>query len=81
MPRFQFGTIQTDGGRLRDILVDVGKLSSQKEAKRIIRQGGVYVDEKRIDDIDYRIDFDSKDKYRVRIGPRRVWFLEKNDRD
>jgi len=81
MPHFQFGTIQTDGGRLRDILVDAGKLNSQKEAKRIIRQGGIYVNEKRIEDIDYRIDFDNTDKYRVRVGPRRVWFLEKNDRN
>jgi len=77
MPHYQFGTIQTDGGRLRDILVGASKLSSQKEAKRLIRQGGVYVDENRIDDIDYQIDFDGKDKYRVRVGPRRVWFLEK----
>jgi len=75
MTWFQHELIDTPPGiRLRDLLVKYvtrnGTIGSQKEAKRIIRQGGVKIDDVGIiSDIDYRI-FNS---CMVRIGRRRVF--------
>jgi tyrosyl-tRNA synthetase len=41
---------QPDGWRLVNLLTDVGLTSSNSEATRLIRNGGIYVNERRITD-------------------------------
>ena len=75
MPYFQSREIKIAGpAKLRELLVKYvgnnGKIGSQKEAKRLIRQGGISIDGiGAISDIEYMIERTS----RVRIGRRRVY--------
>ncbi|MBP6059299.1 MAG: tyrosine--tRNA ligase [Candidatus Saccharicenans sp.] len=61
--------------RLIDVLVNLGIVPSRGEAKRLIRQGGVYLDGQRIDDIDYRLD-GSKPEQILKIGKRKFYRLK-----
>jgi tyrosyl-tRNA synthetase len=61
--------------RLIDVLVSLGIVPSRGEAKRLIRQGGVYLDGQRIDDIDYRLD-GSKPEQILKIGKRKFYRLK-----
>lgn len=45
----------SSGLRLVDVLVTTGLAPSKGEAKRLIKQGGIYVNEKRVDDIDTEV--------------------------
>jgi tyrosyl-tRNA synthetase len=54
-----------------DVLEEI--LASRGEAKRIVRQGGIYVDGSRIDDIEKKLDFSKKDDYILKIGKRRFY--------
>jgi tyrosyl-tRNA synthetase len=47
---------------LMDLLVERSIFPSRKEAKRVIRQGGVYLDDRRIEDIAFEIDLSKKSK-------------------
>lgn len=49
-----------------DVLEEI--LGSRGEAKRMIRQGGIYIDGNRIDDIELRLDFNKKSDYILKIG-------------
>jgi len=66
-------TVATVG--LVDVLVNLGIVPSRGEAKRLIRQGGVYLDGQRIDDIDYRLD-GSKPEQILKIGKRKFYRLK-----
>ncbi|MBP6059282.1 MAG: tyrosine--tRNA ligase [Candidatus Saccharicenans sp.] len=66
-------TVPTVG--LVDVLVNLGIVPSRGEAKRLIRQGGVYLDGQRIDDIDYRLD-GSKPEQILKIGKRKFYRLK-----
>lgn len=61
----------TGGAHIIDVLE--GILSSRGEAKRMIRQGGIYIDGNRIDDIEMTLDFGSKSEYILKIGKRRFY--------
>jgi len=61
--------------RLIDVLVNLGIVPSRGEAKRLIRQGGVYLDGQRIDDIEYRLD-GSKPEQILKIGKRKFYRLK-----
>jgi len=61
--------------RLIDVLVNLGIVPSRGEAKRLIRQGGVYLDGQRIDDIDYQLD-GSKPEQILKIGKRKFYRLK-----
>lgn len=58
-----------------DLLVKEKILLSKGEAKRLIRQGGVYLDGKRINDIEASIDLKSKKESILRIGKRKFFKL------
>lgn len=54
-----------------DVLEEI--LASRGEAKRMIRQGGIYIEGCRIDDIELKLDFSKKDDYILKIGKRRFY--------
>jgi len=60
---------------LVDALVNLGIVPSRGEAKRLIRQGGIYLDGQRIDDIEYRLD-GSKPEQILKIGKRKFYRLK-----
>lgn len=59
-----------------DLLVEKKILPSRGEAKRMIRQGGVYLDGKRIEDIAFKIDFKKKKEQILKIGKRKFYKLK-----
>jgi len=65
---------------LIDLLVDKNLLPSRGEAKRLIRQGGVYLDGQRISDLDFQVDFKGKAEKILRLGKRKFFLLKKRIR-
>lgn len=63
---------------LIDLLVDRGLLPSRGEAKRLIRQGGVYLDGQRINDITYTLALKKKQSVILRLGKRKFFLLKRN---
>ena len=63
---------------LVEVLVEVGLVSSRGEAKRLIKQGGVYLNEERVDSIDVRIkETDVNDgKIQLRLGKKKHFLLK-----
>ncbi|MEO0097894.1 MAG: tyrosine--tRNA ligase [candidate division WOR-3 bacterium] len=55
--------------RLVDLLVDANLLPSKSEAKRKIREGGVYLNGERISDIDYQVVIDKE--IVIKVGKRK----------
>lgn len=64
---------------LIDLLVDKNIFPSRAEAKRMIRQGGVYLDGERIEDIGFVIDLKKKKDQILKIGRRRFYKLKFSD--
>lgn len=62
---------------LIELLVERSIFPSRKEAKRVIRQGGVYLDGKRIEDIAFKIDLSKKDDLILKIGKRKFYRIVK----
>ena len=62
---------------LIDLLVGKNLLPSRGEAKRLIRQGGVYLDGQRISDLDFQVDFKGKAEKILRLGKRKFFLLKK----
>ena len=54
-----------------DVLEEI--LVSRGEVKRLIRQGGIYIDGNRIDDIELKLNFSKKSDYVLKIGKRRFY--------
>ncbi len=54
-----------------DVLEEI--LLSRGEAKRMVRQGGIYIDGSRIDSIELLLDFKKKNEYVLKIGKRRFY--------
>lgn len=63
----------SDQARIIDVLEEI--LGSRGEAKRMIRQGGIYIEGSRIDDIERKLDFSDKNEYVLKIGKRRFFKL------
>jgi tyrosyl-tRNA synthetase len=61
---------------LIDVLADENILPSRGEAKRMIRQGGVYLDDERIEDIGYQIDMTKKKEWILKVGKRKFYRLK-----
>ena len=59
-----------------DLLADKNILPSRGEAKRMIRQGGVYIDGERIEDIAFKIDCEKKKEQILKIGKRKFYKLK-----
>lgn len=62
---------------LVDLLVDKNIFSSRGEAKRVIRQGGVYLDGQRIEDIQLNIDMKKQSESILKIGKKKFYRLKK----
>lgn len=61
---------------LIDLLVSQNIHPSRGEAKRTMRQGGVYLDEQRIEDITYTLDLRKKSEYILKIGKRKFYKIK-----
>lgn len=55
------------------ILVELGGAASNGEARRLIAQGGVTIDEQRVDDPRATLDAGTGTEYLIRAGRRRFW--------
>ncbi len=62
-----------------DLLVDNGIFPSRGEAKRVIRQGGVYLDGQRVEDISLHLGPDQKGDHVLKIGKRKFYKLRLQD--
>ncbi len=62
-----------------DILVNKGIFPSRGEAKRVIRQGGVSLNGKRIEDISLRLGLSDKGDHILKIGKRKFYKLRLQD--
>ncbi|AAD35566.1 tyrosine--tRNA ligase [Thermotoga maritima MSB8] len=54
-----------------DLLVEIGAASSKSEAKRLVSQGGVYIDGERIEDIKFTVEPDGERV--LRVGKRKFY--------
>jgi tyrosyl-tRNA synthetase len=54
-------------------LVDHNFLPSRGEGKRLIRQGGMYIEGERIDDIESKIDLAGKNEFHLKIGKKKFF--------
>ncbi|MBM2813389.1 MAG: tyrS [Ignavibacteria bacterium] len=70
-------SLESDSGimQLTDLLVVAGLAPSKKEARRLIEQGGVYIDSERITDVYSEVDFNSQRLFKV--GKRRFMKIGK----
>jgi tyrosyl-tRNA synthetase len=62
---------ESNQAHIVDVLEEI--LGSRGEAKRMIRQGGIYIDGNRIDDIAFMLDFNKKQEHVLKIGKRRFY--------
>ena len=71
--------VRLEGGAkaapLVQVLADCGVFPSRGEAKRVIQQGGVYLDGKRVEDIGFKIDFSVKPEYVLKVGKKNFFKL------
>lgn len=68
--------VQKSKTELIEFLVSKNISPSRGEVKRMIRQGGVYLDGERITDINLKIDFDKKTEIILKIGKRKFYRLK-----
>jgi tyrosyl-tRNA synthetase len=61
---------------LVDLLVERNVFPSRGEAKRMIRQGGLYLDGERVEDIGFKIDWKKKKKWILKVGKRKFYRLK-----
>lgn len=57
--------------RLLDIISDADMTQSNGQTKRLIKQGGVSIDDEKISDINYELTFDEGDEYNLKVGKRK----------
>ncbi len=62
---------------LLDLMVDQNIFPSRGEAKRVIRQGGVYLDGKRIEDIQFKIDMKKESEVILKVGKKKFYKIKK----
>lgn len=58
---------------ITDAVVLAGMVSSKKEAKKMIDQGGIYLDNERVADITAKIDF--SEQHLVKVGKRKFLYM------
>lgn len=66
-------TLEYDSGsevRLLDIVSDAGFTSSNGETKRLIKQGGISIDDEKITDKGYSVNFDNGTEFTLKVGKR-----------
>ncbi|MFO7847748.1 MAG: tyrosine--tRNA ligase [Balneolaceae bacterium] len=57
--------------RLLDIISDAGLTQSNGETKRMIKQGGVSIDDDKVRDINFEISFKEGDQFNLKVGKRK----------
>jgi tyrosyl-tRNA synthetase len=62
--------------RLLDIVAETGFSSSNGETKRMIKQGGVSIDDKKVMDKGYSMTFKEGDEYSLKVGKRNFGILK-----
>lgn len=62
---------------LLDLMVDKNIFPSRREAKRVIRQGGVYLDGQRIEDIQFKIDMKKESEVFLKVGKKKFYKIKK----
>jgi tyrosyl-tRNA synthetase len=71
--------VRLEGGSkaapLVQVLADCGVFPSRGEAKRVLQQGGLYLDGKRVEDIGFKIDFAAKPDYVLKVGKKNFYRL------
>jgi tyrosyl-tRNA synthetase len=63
---------------LLDLMVDQNIFPSRGEAKRVIRQGGVYLDGQRIEDIQFKIDMNKESEVFLKVGKKKFYKIKKH---
>lgn len=58
---------------LINIMMNLKIFPSRGEAKRVMQQGGVYLDGQRIDDISYKLDITDKKEHVLKIGKKKFF--------
>jgi len=66
---------ETPRVELVETMFNLGLVPSRGEAKRLIRQGGVYLDGQRVESIDYQLDA-SKPEQILKIGKRKFYKIK-----
>jgi tyrosyl-tRNA synthetase len=56
--------------RLLDIVSDAGFTSSNGETKRLIKQGGISIDDEKVSDKGYRVSFEDDTEFTLKVGKR-----------
>ena len=56
--------------RLMDIISDAEMTSSNGETKRMMKQGGVSLDDKKVQDPNFTVKFESGDEMELKVGKR-----------
>jgi len=68
-PTFEFDEGSTV--RLLDVISETGFTQSNGETKRLIKQGGVSVDDEKVKDINHEITFSSGSEFELKVGKRK----------
>lgn len=71
--------VKVVGVSLIDLMVENNLVPSRGEAKRMLRQGGVYLNRERVTDIAYKIDLGKEEELILRIGKRKFYRIKKNE--
>ncbi len=58
---------------LIDILMELKIFPSRGEAKRVMQQGGVYLDGQRIEDINHKLDVTEKKEHNLKVGKKKFY--------
>jgi tyrosyl-tRNA synthetase len=61
---------------LIDFLVNQNIFPSRGEAKRTIRQGGFYIEGRRVEDLESKIDLSKKNRFDLKIGKKKFYRLD-----
>lgn len=64
--------------RLLDIISDAGFTSSNGETKRMMKQGGVSLNEEKVNDPNYTVVFKTGDEFELKVGKRNFARLKSN---
>ncbi len=71
--------VEMSGGQVQlelvDLMVKLAIVPSRGEAKRLIRQGGVYVDGQRVEDLEHKLDVNRTEQI-LKIGKRKFYRLK-----
>jgi len=74
-------TLEYDAGtevRLLDIVSDAGFTSSNGETKRLIKQGGISIDDEKVSDKGYSVNFESDTEFTLKVGKRNYAIVKGN---